>query len=239
MKIWADQLGESRKALARWLKLGLDHVQHSLVRVRVQNRGDQLPIVEVVQRASGREDWNDFLYTARYALLGNGELHVENVVALGKDMLDIPRVGVELSLVPGLEQLEYFGRGPLENYSDRKISAMVGRYQNTVDGEYVPYIMPQEHGHHTDVRWLTLTNEQGHGLEVTGDDLFEFNVSHFTTSDLYAGRHTTDLHPCPEVILSLDAAQRGLGTASCGPDTLPQYQLREKKYQFTYRLKVL
>lgn len=116
---------------------------------------------------------------------------------------------------------------------------MVGRYQNTVSGEYIPYIVPQEHGHHTDVRWLTLTNEQNQGLKMTTDDLFGFNVSHFTANDLYNGKHTIDLHPRPEVIVSLDATHRGLGTGSCGPDTLTQYQIREKIYHFKYWLKVL
>jgi beta-galactosidase len=154
-------------------------------------------------------------------------------------MVDIPRVGIELSLVPGLERLEYFGRGPLENYWDRKTSSMVGRYQNTVGGEYVPYIMPQEHGHHTDTRWLTLTNDAAHGLEVSGPNLFEFNVSHFTSADLFAAKHTIDLHARREVILSLDVLQRGLGTASCGPDTLVEYQVRARKYQFTYQLRLI
>jgi beta-galactosidase len=116
---------------------------------------------------------------------------------------------------------------------------MVGRYQNTVTGEYVPYILPQEHGHHTDTRWLTLTDEKAHGIKISGAPSFEFNASHFSAADLYAARHTPDLQPRPEVIISLDAAQRGLGTASCGPDTLRQYQLNEKEYHFTYQLKVV
>ena len=223
----------------RWLLLGLNDMKYSLVSVKIQKRRNGSPSIEVIQRASGREIWSDFIYKVRYTLQENGELHVENTVTLGKDMIDIPRVGVELSLSPGLEHLEYFGRGPLENYWDRKSSAMIGRYQNTVSGEYIPYILPQEHGHHTDVRWLTLTNEQGQGLKMISDGLFGFNVSHFTANDLFSGKHTIDLHPRPEVIVSLDAAHRGLGTGSCGPDTLTQYQIREKVYHFTYRLKVL
>ena len=69
--------------------------------------------------------------------------------------------------------------------------------------------------------------------------LLEFNASHFTDNDLYACRHTIDLHPRPEVILNLDAAHRGLGTNSCGPDTLDQYKLLEKEYRFGYTLRVL
>ncbi len=247
LKLWAHLPDQSWKALPRWLGLGLNELKFSPnaeqtlvpVSVKLLKRRNAPPAVEVTQRASGRGNWSDFVHLARYTLLPDGELQVENTIRLGKDLTDLPRVGVVMSLAAGLEQIEYFGRGPLENYSDRKASSMIGRYQNTVAGEYVPYVMPQEHGHHTDVRWLRLTNEKGSGLEVAGSPTFEFNASHFNANDLYAAKHTFDLQPRAEVILSLDAAMRGLGTASCGPDTLEQYQIRGKEYTFTYRLKAL
>ena len=78
----------------------------------------------------------------------------------------------------------------------------------------------------------------GQGLRVAGEPTFEFSASHFTAT-ICTRRHTFDLKPRPEVILNLDAAQRGLGTASCGPDTLAQYCLLEKEYRFAYRLALL
>jgi beta-galactosidase len=122
----------------------------------------------------------------------------------------------------------------LENYTDRQASAMVGRYRGTVTGEYVPYIAPQEHGHHGDVRWLRLTRDDGTGIEVRGCPAIGFSASHFTAADLTAARHTSDLVPRAEVILNLDHAQRGLGTASCGPDTSPRYRLDAGTYRFGY-----
>ncbi len=116
---------------------------------------------------------------------------------------------------------------------------MVGRYSSTVTEQYVPYIMLQENGHKTDVRWLMLTNEQGHGLRAEGNPTFEFSASHFTDADLFAAKHTIDLTPRAEIILNLDGAHRGLGTASCGPDTLDKYRLLEPVYQFVYVLKSL
>ncbi|HVO44165.1 MAG TPA: hypothetical protein VMT34_16165, partial [Aggregatilineales bacterium] len=104
---------------------------------------------------------------------------------------------------------------------------------------YVPYIMPQEHGHKADVRWLTVTGGGEHGLKVTGEPLIGFSASHFTADDLFKARHTVDLSPRAETILHLDHAQRGLGTASCGPDTLEQYCLLKSDYTFTYRLRLV
>ena len=228
---------QTSKPLVHWLALGLDKVTHALESIRLGEPGD-LPVAEIVHRASGRGQWDDFRHVQRFTLLPSGELAIENTVMIGNGIVDLPRVGVNLTLT-GLEALDWFGRGPWENYADRKASAMVGLYRSIVTDQYVPYIMPQEHGHKTGVRWLALTGVRGQGLRVTGDPALEFSASHFTDDDLYRARHTCDLKPRPEVILNLDAAQRGLGTGSCGPDTLPQYCLLAPEYRFAYRLAVL
>jgi beta-galactosidase len=235
IKLMLDKQGG--KPLARWLALGLDKLQQQLEGIRVLETDEGLPAVEVVHRASGRGQWDDFTHTQRYCLEPSGELRVENEVRLGAGVSDPPRIGVRLALPAGLEALSWYGRGPWESYADRKAAAHFGVYHSTVAQEYVPYIMPQEHGHKTDVRWLQLTDAGGAGVRVEGEPTIEFAASHYTAEDLYAARHTTDLQPRPEVILQLDAAQRGLGTASCGPDTLEKYRLLEPEYHFAYRLR--
>jgi beta-galactosidase len=155
---------------------------------------------------------------------------------VGAGITDLPRVGIAMTLPAAFEQLAWYGRGPWENYVDRQRSAMVGVYRSTVSEQYVPYIMPQEHGHKTDVRWLTLTDAAGSGLRIAGVPLIGFTASHFTAADLFAAKHTTDLVPRAEVILSLDLAQRGLGTASCGPDTLETYCLNGSEYTFAFEI---
>jgi beta-galactosidase len=89
------------------------------------------------------------------------------------------------------------------------------------------------------VRWLSLTDRSGIGIEVEGSPTIGFSASHFTASDLYAARHTCELEPRAEVVLSLDHAQRGLGTASCGPDTSPRHRLLAPRYRFTYVLRTV
>ncbi len=220
--------------LPRWLELGLDRMEQRLESIRVTRTG-----VEVAHRATGRGRWDDALHRHAYRLLGSGDLLVENEVRVGSELRDLPRVGVALTLRPGLEQLEWLGRGPWENYPDRLASTVVGRFRSTVTDQYVPYILPQEHGHRGDARWLWLTDEAGAGLVVEGRPTIGFTASHFTTADLYGALHTTDLEPRAEVMLSLDHAQRGLGTASCGPDTRPEYQLNASVYRFAYVLRVV
>ncbi len=234
LKLQADP----KKPLARWLTLGLNELAHHTHTVRITAQSPEAITVEIVHEASGRGNWTDFTHTHRYTLSTSGELLVENVVRLGEGITDLPRVGVSLVLNPGLERLAWFGRGPWDNYSDRKASAGVDLWRSTVSEQYVPYIMPQAHGHKCDVRRLTLTDQNGNGLDVAGRPTFEFSALHFSDDDLFRAMHTTDLTPRQEICLNIDAAQRDLGTLSCGPDTLERYRLLEREYTFGFGLRV-
>jgi beta-galactosidase len=215
--------------LPRWLELGLDRLEPELVSAHVDGTA-----VELVHRAG------DLLtHRQRFRVHATGELRVENNVELSPQLRDVPRIGVVLTLAAGFEQLAWYGRGPWEAYSDRLAATVVDRFESTVSDQYVPYILPQEHGHHPDTRWLTLTDESGFGLEVRGLPTIGFGAGHFTARDLTAARHTNELEPRPEVVLSLDHAQRGLGTASCGPDTAERYRLLEPRYSFDYVLRLI
>lgn len=226
--------GQETKPLGRWRAWGLPNVKLQVVDVRVIQRQGWLPVVEIRHRASGRERWEDFEHVHRYVLLPMGTLYVENDVRVAPELNDLPRVGVTMEIAPAYEELLWYGRGPGENYPDRKAGAMVGVYHSTVSVQYVPYIMPQEHGHKTDVRWLALRTAGGAELRFTGCPLLQFNASHFSDDDLFRARHTYELVPRPEIILTLDGAHRGLGTASCGPDTLPCYRLHRERYRFGF-----
>jgi len=203
----------------------------------IQNAGES-PVVEIVHKASGRDRWDDFRHTQRYTLLESGDLHVQNLVELGVDITDLPRVGITLLLDPTLETLTWYGAGPWDSYSDRKASALIGLYHSTVTDQYVPYVMPQEHGNKTATRWVTLADTSKRGVKISGQPLIDFSASHFTADDLFLAKHTYDLAPRSEVVLNLDYAQRGLGTASCGPDTLERYRLLKSSYVFNYRLRL-
>ncbi len=252
VKLWS---GQDWKALGRWQKLGLitKPLQHQPGAFAWKANRDGSVTVTLSHAASGRDQWTDCTHTHRYTLHPDGRLVVDNDIAFaGADMVDLPRAGVRFDLVAGYERLAYFGRGPVENYADRKTGSLVARYETTVAAEYVDYVMPQEHGHHTDVRWLELKvgtplrgvrptsarsrSPQLPTLHIAAAPLFEFNVSHYTAEDLYAAKHTTDLTPRAETIVYLDAAHRGLGTQSCGPDALDQYKLSAQRYRFSYTL---
>src|SRR5205823_10837714 len=99
------------------------------------------------------------VHTHSYELTGGGGLLVRNHFRVDPAVDDLPRLGVTLSLPDDFETLEWFGRGPLETYVDRNRAARVGRWSGTVSGQYVPYVVPQEHGNKTGVRWIDLAGE--------------------------------------------------------------------------------
>ena len=102
--------------------------------------------------------------------------------------------------------------------------------------QLVPYVRPQENGGHADVRWLELRDGSGAGVRITLDLPRQVSVSHARPRDLDAARHDVEVEPVPEVIVHLDAAHRGLGTASCGPDTIDRYKLRPGVYRWSWTL---
>lgn len=232
IKLWS---GQSGKPLGRWQALGIDRPLATKVKsVRTASHKDGSASVIVEMAATGRNKWDDFSFVIKQTLLSDGSLLIENDLSLGEGVTDIPRAGVRLALPAGFEALRYFGRGPWENYADRKASTLLRVHESTVSQEYVDYVMPQEHGHHTDVTWLELNAKNGRGIRIEASPAIEFSASHFAAEDLYAAKHTTDLAPRPEVILNIDAAHRGLGTQSCGPDTLEKYRLLESRYRWDF-----
>ncbi|WP_406262494.1 DUF4981 domain-containing protein [Streptomyces chartreusis] len=182
-------------------------------------------------------------YTTTYTVFGNGEIKVDNTLHPGAASLPyIPEVGTLLHLPGRFERLRYYGRGPEENYVDRRDGTDVGVYSGTVSEQWTPYIRPQENGNKTDVRWIALTDASGSGLLVSGEPLLEVNASHFTPEDLSSGvRHEYQLAPREEVVLRVNHKQMGLGgDNSWGAHTHDQYKLfPSRDYSYTYRLRPL
>ncbi len=153
----------------------------------------------------------------------------------------VPRLGLQQFLSPRLENVRWYGRGPIENYPDRKNAAFVGIYSTTVDAMREHYIRAQSMGERTDTRWIEFTDENGCGLRIEAlERPFDFSAQHYTDRDLWNVRYGHDLDKIrrAEVVLNLDCAMRGLGNASCGPGPMWKYQLRNgERHTFSFRLK--
>ena len=188
-----------------------------------------------------------------YDIYSNGEIVVNNLFVPksnfapgGSGQAALPKVGMRMQVAEGYENLEYYGRGPDNNYCDRKTGSKIGVYQSTVDDQFEYKLMrPQENGNHTDVRWTSLTNEDGNGLMVTADGVMETSAQHYKAEELNNGAYgsPTNMHPYEiqmrdDTIWCIDYKQRGLSnTAFMGQVPLAPYRLdTDKSYMHTFKI---
>ena len=233
-----DQLAADWKPLGRWRNAGLHQLRSQAIHFGLSKKGTGITIA-IQHRHTAKASKKEITQKQVYTIYPCGGFSVENEVFIDKALPDLPRLGVLLQLSKAHDQLQWFGRGPHESYNDRKVGAPVGHYTSTVGAQYVPYILPQEHGNKTDVRWLSLTDKRGHGLLVRGEHLLECNATHFKPHDFDGWYHTHDVVARDAVFLHVDYKQRGLGTASCGPDTLDQYLIPAGRYKWQYEVRLL
>jgi beta-galactosidase len=190
-------------------------------------------------------------YATSYTMFGSADIIVKNQFSkLSSGIPEIPRMGMQMQLPEEFLNLKWLGRGPHENYADRKTSADIGLYESTVADQYVPYIRPQENGYKTDTRWLTLTDDTG--ILVSGDPLFCFSALNYLHDDFEspgklsvyrpdaktANTHTIDVKPRELINLNIDLAQMGVGgDNSWGAPIHPQYRLLDLKYEYSFRIR--
>ncbi len=163
-----------------------------------------------------------------------------HVVDVPESLADLPRVGVWFTLPRRFDQLRWYGRGPHENYPDRNRSAMLGIWNGTPDVS--PYLVPQEFGLRTGCRWFEAL-DSGRGttlrIDVLEPQAMHISATHHTAADLFEAETAIDLRRRDGLVVCLDVAHRGLGTASCGPDVLGRYRLAAGRYEFAYRVRLL
>ena len=174
-------------------------------------------------------------WTTRARFYADGIVRFDNDVEVPDDLADLPRIGHRFALIPGFDQLSWLGRGPRDSYSDRYLSEFVGQWESTVSEQYVPYMRPQDHGHHFETRRFTLASAS-QSLLVGADRLFSFAARHHSDEALEAGTTTADLVSTDETCVHVDFFVRGVGSGSCGPDTLEKYRLSPGRYRWTWWL---
>jgi beta-galactosidase len=220
--------------LGEWLAAGYDQLVVGPARIEASQTNDGI-LVRLEQVAACAVSPTAITFRHDYRIRADGGVAVDCAFTVDPAVTDLPRLGVTLTLPDDFEVLEWFGRGPLESYSDRKRAARVARFAGTVSGQYVAYAMPQEHGNKTDLRWMELQSPDA-AVRFAIEGLCEGSASRFAPEDLYAATHTTDLRPRAEVRVNLDVAQRGLGTASCGPATLQRYRIGPGDYRLAFEI---
>ncbi len=150
--------------------------------------------------------------TTSYHVFPCGKIAVESQLHVDASLKDLPRIGLELQVAEGFEQLEYFGLGPVENYKDRKASAILGVFESTVSAQHFPFIPPSENGGHEETSWLALENEKACKMTVTSDIPFHFDVHHTSVESYQSAAHDHELQVTGSSWLHIDADHAGIGS---------------------------
>lgn len=188
--------------------------------------------------------------TLTYTVTSEGKLVVTQALKVDKEssrIPNLPRFGMTLTMAKEFDQVSYYGRGPGENYVDRRHSEFLGTYSQAVEDMYWPYVRPQESGNHTDIRWWKVIDKEGNGLKFYGTTPLEMAALNYETEDLDGGEqkelkqmHSGDLTPRDYTVVHVSQSQMGLGCVdSWGAEPLEKYKIQAETQQFTFVIEAL
>lgn len=217
---------------SKWLEAGLDGLQQTATKISIDKN---IVTAEVV--LLGKEGQNIGMAELRYSVRPDRTLSVD--CSFDPDtaiVKSLPRVGLTFR-IPESEasSVRYHGRGPVESYIDRNTAGRIATYQTTPDNDFHYYIVPQSTGNHTDVRSVDFNDGV---LSVHSDRPFQFSAVPYSDACIQRSKHINELEKDGLVTVHLDAEQTGVGTATCGPDVLPKYQISVRPLDFTFYLTV-
>ncbi|MBR0500987.1 MAG: DUF4981 domain-containing protein [Bacteroidales bacterium] len=199
---------------------------------------DKLQVIRIEYKVGG----TDAILSMEYRINDEGAIEITETLVPGKnrDLPDLFRFGVQIPMPRSFENIEYYGRGPIENYIDRNTSTFLGRWKQTVTEQFYPYIKPQENGNKTDIRWLRITDGSGHGFEFVAEEPFSASALHYRIETLDDGeskrnRHSELLKEDDVTNLLLDWKQMGLGCEnSWGALPLPEHRIPYGDFRFHF-----
>ncbi len=238
------------KRCSVWRKAG---AKRELIDKRVMSISDGEAEVRFTFSIPGLKGEIIGTYESIYRIYGDGSVSLKNSFSPGVEKLpEIPRMGMQMQLGREFENLAWYGRGPMESYWDRKSSMLVGYYAGKVKDQYYPYVRPQENGNKTDVRWATLTNNEGTGILVVGEQLLNITAHHNLMEDfespvrtighVYDGKEVVNRHVCDVqernlTALNIDYLMMGVGgDDSWGARTHPEYTIPARNYEYAFRI---
>jgi beta-galactosidase len=197
----------------------------------------QKGIVKVVSHYTMLHD--SVLVNVTYSVNGNGVVKVDYTLQANKALPNLPKIGMQMGIAQADTAITYYGRGPMENYIDRRTGFEAGIYSSGITNFMEPYVVPQENGNRTDVRWMLLGNKQKGGLLVVADSLLSMSAWPYTEQNIQAAKHTNKLKDAGYVTLNIDLKQMGVGgndSWSEVAEPLEQYRIPAGNYHYSFYL---
>jgi len=228
--------GYGRMVANSWYAIGLDKMKSKLETFRVENKAENVIVSIRTIDLFGNSGNSGFENEMIYTISPDGEISLQHTInPNGKMPMSFPRIGTKWVFNDQMQNVEWFGRGPQENYPDRKTGYRIGRYKTTVDEMFMPYLIPQDCGLRTDNKWVTLSNKDGIGIEFSADKSFNFNCYNYTTENLSKAKYTYQLVKSDGVTFNFDYKTNGVGCTAIG--VLDKYQILPQYIQFTSSIK--
>ncbi len=220
--------------LKLWLDSGYDRLQRELLGFRTSVLSDGNILVNTKTRLWAEGSEGDILCELSHEIDGAGRLRTDITVIMDGNLNHVPRVGVQFMLDPSFEKFSYYGRGPLENYWDRKSCSLVAEYEDTVDKQALPFIKPCECGGREDVRFVRFSNCSGKSILFSSDHLFHFNVHHSDIDDFIKAGHFHQIPRHKEIFLNMDHIHAGLGGDNgWTPNLHREFTVEAKTYKYS------
>ncbi|UYQ95977.1 DUF4981 domain-containing protein [Chitinophaga horti] len=222
-----------------WDRAGLKQLKWEAKEVNATQTDAGTVSVKAQLIATGRNGFT-VTHNVTYSVSGQGVIKANNDVVFSNPKLVLARVGVRLFLNKELDAFRYYGRGPMENYADRKSGADIGIYGSAVNEQLTPYEKPMECGNHEDVRWATLLSANGTGIRAARvDSLLQVSALPYGDEELDRTEYRIDLPERKATVLNICHATLGVGSAGCGPRPLEQFQVKAEPVKFSYELQLL
>ena len=226
-------------AYDEWDRNGLKQLHWVASDVKAIQLNNGFVEIKVNLTGKGKHDFtahHDVVYTIN----GNGTINVVNKVSFSDPSLVLARIGVRMFLNKDLDEFDYLGRGPMENYADRKSGFDVGHYSSSVNKQLTPYEKPMEGGNHEDVRWANVTSADGLGIKINHvDSLVQVSALPYSDEEMEPVEYRIDLPKSKGTVLCVSHKTLGVGSNGCGPRPLEQYRVYAKPTTFSYQIQLL
>lgn len=239
LHLWrAPHRNDDMWAYEQWERFGLNNLKYSLADLKTEIIDNYSVRIVSTVKADGREGFGA-VHTSAYLIKGDGSVTVDNKVQFSGERINPARIGVRFLFDKKLNNMEYFGRGPVENYADRKTGQDVGLYKLAVNDQY-EYEKPMEHGNHEDVRRVKLSGSGVPSLLVQSDEnLMQVSALPYTDEQMTPVEYKIDLPASTATVFCLSTKTLGVGSNGCGPRPLEKYLVWSDDTQFTYTLQLL
>ncbi|MEI7523920.1 MAG: glycoside hydrolase family 2 TIM barrel-domain containing protein [Mariniphaga sp.] len=225
------QPGMGNGPVNNWFSLGLNHLRFKLDEFHCAKNSSGEVTVSVNNHAFGSTYHTAFSNHYLYTITPKGELKINHqVIPHGEMPAWLPRIGLKWVLNQSLQHIEWSGRGPFENYPDRKTGAKLGIYKCKLSDFSEPYLKPQDYGCRTDNQWVTFENGEGSGVTFSGDQLFNFSAQCYDTDHLTRAQYPYQLKPSDSITFNFDYATSGVGCTTIS--VLNQYRVLPGVYSF-------